>query len=382
MKDLVAIRKEINEIDTELVGLFVRRMRAAEDVAEAKRGSGKPVSDPGREREILAKVAKTVGPDLENEARLVFTTLMGISRGRQRAELAGDNAFAATVAKALGETPDCFPSSATVACSGTEGSYSQQAVCRLVQFPSILYFKTFDDVFGAVEKGMCEYGVLPIENSAVGSVTAVYDLMAKHNFKIVRSIKHRIRHVLLAPRGVKLSDIREVTSHPHALAQCSAFLKERPVIRQVPASNTAAAAQALAASGRTDCAVIASRECAELYGLEVLADDVTDVRSNYTRFICISKRCEIYPDADRFSLMMCLPHRPGALSDILVKFAAVGVNLTKLESRPVPNSDFEFRFIFDFEASPRDPRVIRLLSGLATDPDIEGFTFLGAYAEK
>ena len=380
--NLEEIRGEINAIDDELVKLFVRRMEAAEKVAEAKRGSATPVQDPARERAILAKVAKAVGPDFENEARLLFTTLMSMSRGRQRAELAGEEGFAKEVAQALASTPDRFPSSATVACAGVEGSYAQQAVCRLVQFPSIFYFKGFDDVFTAVEKGMCDYGVLPIENSAVGSVTAVYDLMAKHNFKIVKAMKLRIRHVLLAPHGVKFADIREISSHPHALAQCSDFLRTQPSVRALPATNTAAAAAALAASGRKDMAVIASRECAELYGLDVLKDDISNIRSNYTRFICISKRTEIYPDADKFSVMMSLNHRPGALTDVLVKFAAVGVNLTKLESRPVPGSDFEFRFIFDFEASPRDPRVVKMLSGFVLDPEIEHFTFLGAYAEK
>ena len=307
---------------------------------------------------------------------------MSMSRGRQRAELAGVNGFVKEVADALAATPDSFPSSATVACSGAEGSYSQQAVCRLVHFPTIFYFKGFDDVFSAVEKGMCEYGVLPIENSAVGSVTAVYDLMAQHNFKIVKAMKLRIRHVLLAPPGVKFRDVTEISSHPHALAQCSEFLRANPAIRAIPSTNTAAAAAALASSGRKDVAVIASRECAELYGLDILMDDISNIRSNYTRFICISKRTEIYPDADKFSVMMSLNHRPGALTDVLVKFAAVGVNLTKLESRPVPGSDFEFRFIFDFEASPRDPRVVKMLSGFAIDPDIEHFTFLGAYSEK
>ena len=376
------IRAEINAIDDELVKLFVRRMEAAGKVAEAKRSSATPVTDPARERAILAKVAKAVGPDFENEARLLFTTLMSMSRGRQRAELAGVEGFVKEVTQALASTPDRFPSSATVACAGVEGSYAQQAVCRLVQFPSIFYFKGFDDVFTAVEKGMCDYGVLPIENSAVGSVTAVYDLMAKHNFKIVKAMKLRIRHVLLAPHGVTFGEIREISSHPHALAQCSDFLRAQPSIRTVPATNTAAAAAALASSGRRDVAVIASRECAELYGLDVLKDDISNIRSNYTRFICISKRTEIYPDADKFSVMMSLNHRPGALTDVLVKFAAVGVNLTKLESRPVPGSDFEFRFIFDFEASPRDPRVVKMLSGFALDPEIEHFTFLGAYSEK
>ena len=382
MKNLEEIRSEINAIDDELLRLFVRRMEASSEVAEAKRESGVPIFDPKRERDILSKVAQTVGPELENEARLVFTNLFSISRARQRAELAGKSEFMISLERVLAEKPTMFPSSASVACPGAEGSYSQQAVSSIVKFPTIFYFKSFEDVFNAVEKGMCDYGVLPIENSAVGSVAAVYDLMDRHHFKIVCAHRHRINHVLLVKPGVKFEDIKEIHSHPHALSQCSQFLSAHPQIRSVPSTNTAAAAAQLAASQRNDVAVIASRECAELYALDIVREKIADVESNYTRFICISKKDEIYADSDKFSVMMSLPHRAGALSDVLVKFSSVGVNLTKLESRPVPGSDFEFRFIFDFEATPYDPRVVKLLSAFANDPEIEHFTFLGAYSEK
>ena len=380
--ELSEIRKEIDAVDEEMTKLFVRRMACADQVAAAKRGTGKPVLDPGREREILAKVAERVGPGLESEGTLLFSTLLAVPRGRQRAQLADDGMFAKTMAEAMSATPAIFPSKANVACPGAEGGYSQQAAVAFVKFPSLFYFRDFESVFTAVEEGMCEYGVLPIENSTAGSVTQVYDLMAKHDFKIAKALKLRIRHVLLAPKGVKLADVKEIASHPQAIAQCAEFLKAHQGVRSVPASNTAAAAAELAKSGRKDAAVIASRECAELYGLDILADDISDTTSNFTRFICISRKTEIYPDANKFSLMMSLSHRPGSLADILIRFGAVGVNLTKLESRPVPGSDFEFRFIFDFEASPHDVRVVKLLSSLASDPEVEHFNFLGAYAER
>lgn len=380
--ELSEIRKEIDAVDEEMTKLFVRRMACADQVAAAKRGTGKPVLDPGREREILAKVAERVGPALESEGKLLFSTLLSVSRGRQRAQLADDGMFAKAMAEAMSATPAIFPSKANVACPGAEGGYSQQAAVAFVKFPSLFYFRDFESVFTAVEEGMCEYGVLPIENSTAGSVTQVYDLMAKHDFKIAKALKLRIRHVLLAPKGVELADVKEIASHPQAIAQCAEFLKAHQGVRTVPASNTAAAAAELAKSGRKDAAVIASRECAELYGLDILADDISDTTSNFTRFICISRKTEIYPDANKFSLMMSLSHRPGSLADILIRFGAVGVNLTKLESRPVPGSDFEFRFIFDFEASPHDVRVVKLLSSLASDPEVEHFTFLGAYAER
>ena len=376
------IRKEIDAVDEEMVKLFVRRMKAAGAVAESKRGSGKPVFDPARERQILGKVSLAVGSELEDEARLLFSTLMSLSRGRQRADLADGDAFAKSLTNAIAATPEKIPSASSVACPGTEGGYSQQAATALVRVPTLFYFRDFDAVFSAVEKGMCTYGILPIENSAVGSVTQVYDIMDRHDFRIVKALKLRVRHVLLAPRGVKLADVKEISSHPHALAQCSRFLFAHPNIRTIPALNTAVAAEALAKSGRRDMAVIASHECAELYGLDVIDRDISDTLSNFTRFILISRTCEIYPDANKFSILMNLSHRPGALADVLIRFAAAGVNLTKLESRPVPGSDFEFSFIFDFEASPRDPAVVRLLSGFACDRSIERFAFLGAYAER
>lgn len=381
MKNLAEARKEIDDIDGQLVQLLKRRLAIAGDVLQAKVEKGLPILDPAREREVMARVADEVGPEMEDEARLVFTTLFGISRARQRAALPDRSAFGAEIAEAMAAADGAFPSRATVACPGTEGGYSQQALCNMVKFPSILYFKGFEDVFNAVEKGMCDYGVLPIENSKAGSVTAVYDLMARHSFKIVRATRLRIHHVLLAHKGVRIEDLREVMSHPHALAQCANFLAAHPSMRCVPASNTAAAAKELASSGRRDAAVIASRECAALYGLEPVAEEISDTTSNFTRFICISKRCEIYPGANKISLLMSLGHRPGALADVLMRFASVGVNLTKLESRPVEGSDFEFRFIFELEASPGDERTVRLLTGLANDPDIEHFTFLGAYEE-
>ena len=382
MADLGEARKKIDKIDEELVRLFLERLAVSRDVALAKRESGGPVTDPAREREILSRVSEAAGPDNENAARLFFSTLFSISKARQRSLIRGNSPLVDDILRAAASQTRVFPPRAFVACCGTEGSYAQQAAVRLVKVPTIVYFNSFEKVFEAVEKGLCAYGVLPVENSAAGSVTAVYDLMQRHRFHIARAVKLRVDHVLLAPRGVKLEDVAEIASHPHALAQCSEFLKSHPRIHAVPASNTAVAAKSLASSGRRDMAVIASRSCAELYGLDVVAERLQDAAYNYTRFICISKGLEIYPDANKISIMLSLPHRPGSLAEIISKFAAIDVNLTKLESRPLPGVDFEFRFTFDFEASPEDPSVLSLLSELSQDPEIEHFDFLGAYGER
>ena len=295
--------------------------------------------------------------------------------------LNGDSPLVRSIQEAV-KVGTPFPTRAVVACPGTEGSYAQQAVTLQFQIPTILYFNSFEKVFEAVEKGLCPYGILPIENSAVGSVAQVYDLMVRHHFHIVRAQRIKVDHVLLGCRGAKLDGVREVKSHPHALAQCGTFLKAHPGMKAIPGVNTAIAAKELSVGGRTDCAVIASRACAELYGLDVLAEGISDAAYNYTRFICISRNLEITPDADKFSVMMSLPHRPGSLNGIISKFAAIDVNLTKLESRPIPGMDFEFRFTFDFDSAPNNPAVLGLLAELSKDPEIEHFTFLGAYAER
>ena len=381
MKDIGNIRAEIDSIDRELARLFQRRLEIVGQVAASKLERGAPVSDPARERDILSRVTAAVGPEYENGARLFFSTLFGISKARQRTMLAGESPLVDRI-RAAASKGTRFPNRAVVACAGTEGSYAQEATTLMFPLPTILYFNGFEPVFEAVEQGLCPYGILPIENSAAGSVSAVYDLMVRHRFHIVRALRLKVDHVLLAARGVKLADVREIVSHPHALAQCGTFLKAHPKIKATPGVNTAGAAKELAASGRRDQAVIASRTCAELYGLDVVAEGIADAAFNYTRFICISKNMEIYPDAGKFSIMLSLPHRPGALNGLISKFAAIDVNLTKLESRPIPGMDFEFRFTFDFEAPPTDTAVLALLSELSQDPGIEHFTFLGAYAER
>lgn len=380
--DLKAARAKIDAIDEELVRLFLERLDVAREVALAKKEMGGPINVPAREREILTKVSEQAGAANENAARLFFSTLFSISKARQRNILKGDSPLVDEIKASSAAHDQPFPSRAMVACCGAEGSYAQQATCRLVKVPTIVYFNDFEKVFEAVEKGLCPYGVLPVENSAAGSVAAVYDLMQKHSFHIARACRLKIDHVLLAPRGVKLADIREVASHPHALAQCKNFFKQHPEIKATSGANTALAAKEISESGRRDAAVIASRACADLYGLEVIAEGIQDAAFNYTRFICISKDLEIFPDANKISITLSLPHKAGALATIISKFASIDVNLTKLESRPIPGMDFEFRFVFDFEAKPTDSQMLCLLSELSQDPEIEHFDFLGAYVEK
>ena len=362
------MRKELDEIDDGIAKLFLRRMELVGSVA-----------DPERERQSLSRAVEIVGEDHVRDVKMLFDTLSGLSAAQRRRLHGGKCALTDEIVRAASESRP-LPEKTLVACQGTEGSYSQQAASLMFQAPTIVFMRDFESVFEIVEKGMCPYGILPIENSSAGSVAQVYDLMVKHHFHIVKSVRVKIDHALLGCRGSKLSEIREITSHPHALSQCGAFLKGHSGIRPVPAENTAIAAKQLAANGPADRAVIASRACADIYGLDILADGVADNTYNFTRFICIARDLQVTPDATKFSIMLTLPHRPGSLNAIISKFAAAAVNLTKLESRPIPGMDFEFLFTFEFEASPTNPAVLAILAELSQNPEIERFAFLGAYA--
>lgn len=377
--ELKELREKIDGIDDQITDLFVERMRAAEQIAAKKREDGLAVCNAGREREVLERVMERAGNGMESYAKLLYQTMFDVSRSYQHRLLDDTGEFARAVRAAAERTPALFPQKGVVACQGVEGAYSQQACDRLFSMPRILYFRHFDGVFQAVQSGMCQYGVLPIENSSYGSVAQVYDLMRNHKFHIVRSIKLCVRHALLAKDGVALADVKEIFSHEQAIGQCSAYLKAHPDIKITVCENTATAARMVAESGRRDIAAISSVHCAELYGLRVLESRVQNNDNNYTRFICISKELEIYPGANRISLMLSAQHRPGALYSLLAKFAALGVNLTKLESRPIPGSDFEFIFYFDMEASVMSDAVLSMLSELMAEPDV--FVFLGNYAE-
>jgi chorismate mutase/prephenate dehydratase len=276
-------------------------------------------------------------------------------------------------------TNKLFPDFVTVACQGTEGANSQIACDRIFRNSNIMFFDRFGAVFSAIEKGLCKYGVIPVENSYAGTVNSVYDLMMKHNFYIVRSIRLKITHHLLAKPGTKMEDVKEIYSHEQAISQCSDFLSTLKGVKIIPFENTAQAAKMVAESDRNDIAALASELCVKYYGLKTLAASVQNRDNNYTRFICISKDLEIYPGADRTSLMLVLPHEYGSLYKVLSKFHMLGINLLKLESRPLPNKEFEFMFYFDIEISADSPKLLQLMNEL--DEVCDSFTYLGSYHE-
>lgn len=376
--ELSELRARIDTVNDEILNLFLERMELVEQVSEYKKANHLPIRNRQREREILASVMEKSG-DLERYAYQLFSTIIQLSCSREAEQMHIPAKVTDQVRAGLENGGELFPQTGLVACQGVEGANQQAACDHLLPRGTIVYEKTFDDVVAAVESGQCQFGVLPIENSSNGSVRGVYHLLQTHKLSIVRSTRLWIRHELLALPGTKMEDITEIYSHEQAIGQCSKFLSKLAGVKVVPCANTAMAAKMVAESGNPHIAAISSHPCAELYGLECINNAIQNSDNNYTRFFCITKDPAIYSGANRISLIISCNNKPGSLYDILSKLAALGINMSKLESCPVIGSDFDFVFFMELEASVKDPAVMSMLEEL--ERECASFTFLGNYAE-
>ena len=375
-------RQEIDAIDKEIVKLFVKRMNVAKDVAAYKKETGMNVYDAERERKLLEKVEKNAGEEYGDYTRRLYSSILDLSRTYQSKSLSPRSGLSEAIEKAMKDTPQLFPEKAIVACQGVEGAHSSAACQKLFEKPSIMYCNSFEAVFQAVESGLCSYGVVPLENSSAGSVTQIYNLMSEYKFSIVRNTKMQIEHSLLSKRGVKQDDIKEVFSHPQAISQCSEFLQSLGKgVKITECANTALAAKMVSESGRDDVAALSSDMCAPQYGLQVIKACVQNTKNNYTRFISFSKKLEIYPGADRTSLLIRTPHRAGALYSVIANFYSLGINIIKLESRPIPESDFEFMFYFDIDVSVYSDKLPTIIDQLEYSLGTQNIKYLGSYRE-
>ena len=377
--DLTDYRKEIDSIDEDICKLFAKRMTVVNEIGEYKRSHDIPVTAGSREREVLAHISKQLPPDLEDFGRVLYRSMFDVSKAYEAMYKEKDSPLYKAISGLINADPAPFPKRAVVACQGREGAYSQLAAEKLFEVPEIMYNSTFEGVIRMVTDGLCEYGILPIENSTAGSVNEIYDLLIRYNVHIVRSTRVRIDHQLLGAKGAKLKDIKTIYSHPQAINQCSHFLSSLKGVEIIPFDNTAMAAQKVSKDTTCTTASISSKSCKDLYNMEVLAQDIQNFDSNHTRFICIAKDARIYPGANRTSIMMVMSHKPGTLFSVLSKFNATGANLVKLESRPIPGRDFEFMFYFDIELSIYDNKFASLISEL--DHCGEQFKYFGTYLE-
>lgn len=374
MRDLNEIRRDIDAIDNELIELFKRRMDCAKEVGFYKKERGIPVLNRQREDEILAAVQEK-GGEYGAAARLLFANIMELSRALQHRIIGSGKELRSEITQAR-EMPAA--DGIAVAYQGIKGANSFEAARRLFPGAALGSRGTFEDVFAAVSDGSAVFGVLPVENSTAGSVSAVYDLILKHRFYIVGALDMRIEHCLGGLRQSTLQDIEIVWSHPQALSQCAHYIAAHG-LTAVSKANTAVAARDAALEKRLNVAAICTPAAAKEYGLQVLDTDLQDDPYNTTRFIVISKQLYIGRDANKISLCFSLPHVEGALYHVLCRFHSLGLNLTKIESRPVKGKDFEYLFYLDFTGSVYSDNVIDLLCQLSEE--MPEFSFLGNYRE-
>lgn len=374
--DLLELRNEIDKLDDELIPLLLKRMDISRQVAEYKVQNGIPVLNEQRELEILEDVASKCGEQGE-VIKTVFSAIMDASRALQHKIIGGGEELRNLISNAKCEK-NLTANGEPIACQGVQGAYSGEAAKALFPDSPIDFHKQFEDVFEAVNQNKARFGIIPVENSTAGSVHESYDLIMKYKFFIVGAYDLKVDHCLCAKLGVKFEDIENVYSHTQALSQCNIFLKNFD-FTGITFSNTAAAAKFVSESEKNNIAAICSESAAKKYGLKIIRKGIQNVTNNTTRFIVISKELVIDEDAEKISLIFSAPHRTGSLYRVLGRFSMTGLNLTKLESRPVANGRFDYYFYVDILGSVRDEQTLDLLCALSDE--LPEFSFLGNYYE-
>lgn len=375
--DLLELRKEIDKIDSQLIPLLLERMGISQQVAQYKVENGIPVLNEKREQEILDNVAEKCGEQGE-AIKTVFAATMDASRALQHKIIGGGKELRELINDSL-INDTLSAGGKPVACQGVDGAYSGVTANTLFPDSEVKFYKQFEDVFEAVNKGEAVYGVIPVENSTAGSVHESYDLIMKYRFYVVGAYDLKIEHCLCAKENTKYENVNDVYSHPQALSQCSNFLKNFD-FTGINYSNTAAAAKYVSNSSRDDLAVICSERAAKKYGLKILKRNIQNNSENKTRFIVISKKLIIPNDANKISLIFSLAHRTGSLYRVLGRFSMAGLNLTKLESRPVEDGSFNYYFYADILGNIRDESTLDLLCALYDE--LPEFEFLGNFNEN
>ena len=366
MPDLQELRKQIDEIDDAMVALFEKRMSIAEQVANYKIETGKPVFDEAREQEKLQSLGEKTHTSFNCcGIQQLYQQIMSISRKRQYQLLQAydpkDLAGFTPVAKL--EKKD-----ARVIYQGVEGAYSHAASMAFFgNEGNCRHVDTWKDAMEAIKNGSADYAVLPIENSTAGIVQDNYDLLTQYDHVIVGEQLIPCQHVLMGLPGTELCEIQHVYSHPQALMQCRDYLNAHPDWKIHPYGNTAKAAKKVAQEQDRSQAAIASPYAAEYFHLSVLQEGIYSNPGNSTRFIIVSKQKIYCKDAKKISISFELPHTSGSLYSSLSHLIYNGLNMTKIESRPVLSQNWEYRFFVDFEGNLNDSAVKNALRGLENE---------------
>ena len=376
MRDLKEIRKEIDDIDGKLVELFEKRMELCRQVAEYKIETGMQVLDRKRETEKLGTLSELAGSDFARYGvRELFTQIMSMSRKLQY-ELLADHGVVTGLPFEM--IPNLPKSRAKVVYQGVEGAYSHAAALQFFGERARLFnVKTWDDAMKALCAGTADFAVLPIENSSAGSVADIYDLLVKFDNYIVGETYVKVDHVLLGLPEAELSDVRLVYSHPQGLWQCSMYLDEHKDWIRHSTGNTALSAREVKEAGDKTRAAIASEMAGRLYGLKILDRSVMNHKGNTTRFIVVASKKFYEASADKLSVCFETKHENAALYNMLSHLTYNGLNMVKLESRPILGRPWEFRFFVDFEGNLGDAGVKNALRGILEEANY--FRILGNY---
>ncbi len=358
--ELRPLREGIDRVDTELVRLFAERMELARRVGEYKRQRDLPITDPQREKQVIQKRTEQADPRLAGPVTELFETLMRLSREEQhRIQLA---------AGVQPGGPAADAPAPIIAYQGVPGAFGHQAALQYGgEGAATLPCGTFKAVLQAVSAGQAALGVLPLENSSSGSIDDVCDLLGEYGCAIVGEVFTPVAHCLLGLPGAQLSRVESVYSHEQGFLQCRAFLAEHPGWRQVPHFNTAVSAQYVAEQRDPRNAAIASRLAAQCYGLNVLAEDIHTQAGNTTRFVAVAAHPQPGAQADKATLTFVLRHERGTLHRALAAFVALGMNLTRIESRPIPGQSWEYRFFVDIEGRLSPEKLHFLIEALEAD---------------
>lgn len=361
--DLLELRGQLDEIDEKIVALYEERMAISSLVADYKIKTGKKVFDKVREEEKLKKVRSLTHDPLHSHGvQELFEQIMSMSRKLQYKKL--------VEAGSLGRLPfigvDRLETEGVrVVFQGAEGAYSQMAMLRYFgEQVKSFHVETFRDAMTAIEEGSADFAVLPIENSTAGIVSEIYDLLAEFENYIVGEQILEIEHCLMGLPGTELAQIKTVYSHPQSLMQSARYLNAHEDWRQVSLKNNAFAARKVSEEGDRTQAAIASEQAARIYGLDILERGVNQSDTNSTRFIIVTSQKIFKKDAGKISICLEVPHESGSLYHMLSHFIYNNLNMTKIESRPIEDRNWEYRFFIDFEGNFADSAVKNALRGL------------------
>lgn len=365
--DLQESRKEIDEIDAQIVDLFEKRMKVAANVADYKIATGKPVFDKEREDSKIENLKKLTDNDFNKKCvSELFSQIMAMSRKFQYGKLEGRLEDSKLEKYDIIESVN--RSGVKVVYQGVPGAYSHEAMLNYFgDDVCSVNVRTFREMMELVSKGSVDYAVIPIDNSSAGIVNDTYDLLQEYNNYIVGETYVKINHCLLVKPGTDISQIKTVYSHHQAIMQCSKFLDEHEEWVRESYLNTAMSAKKIAKEDDCTHAAIASAKCAEEYGLEIAAEGINSAQANTTRFVIVSNKRAFVKDAAKVSICFEIEHKAGSLYNALSHIMFNGLNMTKIESRPIAEHNWEFRFFVDFMGNLDSPAVRNALRGISEE---------------